>query len=157
MAKFSFLKLWFLFSLVFNILAVIGLVFITKFSFNASTLDLESWQKGFARFTIVLLWISLISAAVIILGLLFMSKFNPFLHLVVIALLVIEIMGLVYINQFFYKDSGLTLETWQYNFTKVTVIITWIIYSIAIISDITLLSSSKAFNLYWGEISKLKM
>ena len=155
----SYLKILIVISLIASILGIIGLVSLTQFSFNAQSDDddyavkLKGWQKGFARYTLILAWISLISWSLVALLLLFSKKFNPLLHtalLVSVALLVIEIMGVVYLTRYFFQknDGEIQLKKWQYNFTKVIVVMGWIMYIMAIFSNLSLLSSKKYFNFY---------
>ena len=92
------LYLYLIFMICINILSIIGLIFITKFSFKATrnkdtyTVNLEEWEYNFTRVTLVFLWISILSKALLILAIGFLL-FIPFINLIIagiMALLVID-------------------------------------------------------------------
>ena len=160
------LYLYLIFMICINILSIIGLIFITKFSFKATrnkdtyTVNLEEWEYNFTRVTLVFLWISILSKALLILAIGFLL-FIPFINLIIagiMALLVIDIMGIIYLTRFCYKAKknnntySVTLDNWQYNMTKVTTILEWIAGSGGILIGIIMLIYTKKSINFWERI-----
>jgi len=125
---------------IVNILMMIGLAYLTKFSFTAHKegdnyfINLQPWELGFTQFTVVMCWLGMVLNIFFMWGLMMLS-IVPFVQLIVapvLALLISNLMGLIYLTKFSFTSTQkdgiykISLKTWEYNLSKVTVIMGWL-------------------------------
>ena len=141
----------FSFFVIINVLMMIGLVYLTKFSFTAKKegdnyfLHLQEWEFGFTKFTVVLCWLSMI-VNLFFMWILTILSLVPLVQLLaapMLALFISNLMGLIYLTNFSFSATHrdgiykISLKAWEYNLSKVTVVMTWL-------SQIGLLSAASA-------------
>jgi len=143
-------------ALIFTTLSVIGLCILTKFSFNSDKLGdnysitLEPWEYKFSRFTLILMWLSVILFSLLILvsanfSFAFLINWNRSSTIISVilgiftAFFIINIMGIVFLSRFCFEAEQVNdtykvaLEEWQYNFSRVAIVGLWISHISAII------------------------